>query len=65
MLALDDDGRRRIHNLKYYTWVEQQGKSVQELDAQWDDPGYWTRIQGQVNDIDRLIVEFNARAASS
>ena len=65
MTTLDDDGRRRIHNLKYYTWVEQQGKSVDELDAQWDDPGYWTRIQGEVGTIDRLIVEFNARAATS
>ncbi|HSM02248.1 MAG TPA: pyridoxal-phosphate dependent enzyme [Acidimicrobiia bacterium] len=65
MAVLDDTGRRRIHNLKYYTWVEQQGKAVEELDAQWDDPGYWTRIQEGVADIDRLIVEFNARAASS
>jgi hypothetical protein len=65
MATLDDDGRRRIHNLKYYTWVEQQGKSVEELDAQWDDPGYWTRIQGQVGEIDRLIEAFNERAATS
>jgi len=65
MGVLDDDGRRRIHNLKYYTWVEQQGKDVEELDAQWDDPEYWTGIQGRVGAIDRLIVEFNARAASS
>ena len=21
-------GRKRIHNLKYYTWVEQQGKTL-------------------------------------
>ena len=65
MAVLDDDGRRRIHNLKYYTWVEQQGRSVDELDAQWDDPGYWQRIQDQVSAVDRMIVEFNARAASS
>jgi hypothetical protein len=29
--------RKRIHNLKYYTWVEQQGKNVQDLNAQWYD----------------------------
>ena len=23
--------RKRIHNLKYYTWVEQQGKSYEEI----------------------------------
>ena len=30
------DMRRQWHNLKYYTWVEQQGKTVEELDAQMD-----------------------------
>ncbi|MEX1207018.1 MAG: pyridoxal-phosphate dependent enzyme [Acidimicrobiia bacterium] len=65
MLDLDDAGRRRIHNLKYYTWVEQQGKTVEELDTQWDDPDYWTGIQGQVGEIDRLIEAFNERAAAS
>ena len=27
--------RRQIHNLKYFTWVEQQGKALEELNAQW------------------------------
>ncbi len=53
--------RRRIHNLKYFTWVEQQGKTAEELQAQWYDRGYWTRIQQQVTEIDALIEEFNAR----
>lgn len=56
---LDYRGRRRIHNLKYFTWVEQQGKDVEELDAQWYDPDYWTRIQELVEPIDRLIEDFN------
>lgn len=52
--------RRRIHNLKYFTWVEQQGKNLDELDMQWYDfPEYWDRIQRQVEDIDRLIEQFN------
>ena len=51
--------RKRIHNLKYYTWVEQQGKTSAELDAQWA-PGLVEAIQGQVPAIDRLIEEFNA-----
>ena len=34
--------RKRIHNLKYYTWVEQQGKTYEEIQAQWYDPDYWT-----------------------
>jgi hypothetical protein len=63
LLVLDDDGRRRIHNLKYFTWVEQQGKTVEDLDAQWS-PGYWEAIQGQAAEVDRLITEFNARVAA-
>ena len=54
--------RRRIHNLKYYTWVEQMGKSAEELLSQWYDwPDYWDRIHKQVDEIDRLIEEFNRR----
>jgi cysteine synthase len=54
--------RKRIHNLKYFTWVEQMGKSVEELNALWDDfPGYWDRIHRQVDEIDRLIEAFNER----
>jgi hypothetical protein len=30
--------RRRWHNQKYFTWVEQQGKTVDDLRAQ-EDPG--------------------------
>ena len=54
--------RRRIHNLKYYTWVEQMGKSAEELLEQWYDwPDYWDRIHSQVEEIDALIEEFNRR----
>ena len=53
--------RKRIHNLKYFTWVEQQGKDVEELDRQWHDPAYWTDIQQLVEPIDRLIEEFNEK----
>jgi len=53
--------RRRIHNLKYFTWVEQQGKSAGELVAQWSDTDYWRDIQGQAEEIDALIEEFNHR----
>jgi hypothetical protein len=54
--------RRRVHNLKYYTWIEQQGRSVEELDAQWYDPGYWSGVHRQADELDRLIEEFNADA---
>jgi len=51
--------RKRVHNLKYYTWVEQQGKTYREIQAQWYDPDYWTSIQAMVDPIDELIVAFN------
>jgi cysteine synthase len=54
--------RRRVHNLKYFTWVEQQGKTSGELQAQWRDNSYWTKTQAQMEAIDTLIQEFNARA---
>lgn len=53
--------RKRLHNLKYYTWVEQQGKSPQELEAQWSQKDYWTSIRRSVEKIDPLIHEFNQR----
>ncbi|MFC2037490.1 pyridoxal-phosphate dependent enzyme [Chloroflexota bacterium] len=51
--------RRRVHNLKYYTWVEQQGKTYEEIQDQWYQPDYWTSIHSQIDEIDELIVQFN------
>ena len=59
MLELRYPDRRRVHNLKYYTWVEQQGKTYEEIQDMWTRVDYWTEVQKQVGDIDRLIVEFN------
>jgi len=53
--------RKRIHNLKYYTWVEQQGKTSEELTAQWYDPNYWTSLHGMDRQIDKLTEQFNER----
>ena len=54
--------RKRIHNLKYYTWVEQQGRQVEELDALWyDEEHTWKAVQKQVGEIDAFITEFNER----
>ncbi len=53
--------RKRVHNLKYFTWVEQQGKSYKEIQEQWYDPNYWTDFQAQLPEIDALITEFNDR----
>jgi cysteine synthase A len=42
--------------------VEQQGKTYEEIQAQWYDPTYWTSVQNQVGEIDAKIVEFNRKA---
>jgi len=54
-------GRKRIHNLKYYTWVEQQGKTYEEIQQQWYDDDYWKSIPACADQIDSLIEEFNAQ----
>lgn len=51
--------RRRVHNLKYFTWVEQQGKTYEEIQAQWYEPDYWSAIHDQVEEIDALVTQFN------
>jgi len=51
--------RKAIHNLKYFTWVEQQGKSSDELRQQWE-PEYWRSLfEDEVEYFDKLIAEFN------
>ncbi len=51
--------RKRVHNLKYFTWVEQQGKTFEEIQAQWYDERYWRGIHAQAGEIDALIEQFN------
>lgn len=53
--------KKTIHNLKYFTWIEQQGKSVDELNAQWYDENYWKERYSTVELWDELIEEFNRR----
>lgn len=55
--------RKRVHNLKYYTWVEQQGRTVEDLNALWyDDEHTWGAVRHQADEIDKLIEEFNERS---
>jgi len=61
MIELTYYDKRRMHNLKYFTWIEQQGKTVEELDAQWYDDEYWKREYGKVDQWDERIREFNER----
>ena len=55
--------RKTIHNLKYYTWVEQQGKTYEEICAQWD-PEYWRELfEEEVVHFEKLIENFNQEVA--
>jgi hypothetical protein len=71
--GIKDDGlieltypeRQRVHNLKYYTWVEQQGRTLEELQAQWYDyDAYWGKLRRQAGAIDRLIEDFNRESGA-
>jgi cysteine synthase len=56
--------KKAIHNLKYFTWVEQQGRTSDELNAQWD-ADYWRHLfEDEVVVFDRMIEEFNALVGS-
>ncbi|BDU74934.1 pyridoxal-phosphate dependent enzyme [Mesoterricola silvestris] len=57
--------KKAIHNLKYYTWVEQQGKTYEEICAQWD-PEYWRQLfTEEAAAFDKLIEKFNQEVARS
>ena len=60
LLELRYTDRKRIHNLKYYTWVEQQGKTVDEINAIWyDEENTWGALRKERAKVDELINEFN------
>lgn len=61
LIELTYTEKKRIHNLKYYTWVEQQGKSVEELNEQWYCRDYWSRLYSLPKQIDRITEEFNRK----
>jgi cysteine synthase A len=55
--------RKRIFNLGYFTWVEQQGVPVEQFDSR-KDPAFWGRLQASVPAWDALIEAFNARTGA-
>jgi len=61
MKELTFHDQKAIHNLKYFTWVEQQGRTVEELNQLWNDHEVWPAMFNQVNRWDELINEFNER----
>jgi len=62
LIELTYTERKRIHNLKYYTWVEQQGRSSEELDDQWyRQDKTFEAVQKQTEQVDELIDAFNEK----
>jgi len=57
--------RKAIHNLKYFTWIEQQEKDVADLNRLWYDRKIWRDLLEQPLIWDRMIEEFNERVRSS
>jgi cysteine synthase len=63
MIEMTEADRRRVFNLGYYTWVEQQGTPF-ELFEQRRDQSFWTGLRRYVGVWDEMIDEFNARVAA-
>jgi cysteine synthase len=63
MLELTLPEKRRVFNLGYYTWVEQQGVSIADFQAR-RDPTFWRGLRDLVPAWDAMIREFNARAGA-
>ena len=62
MIELGHYDRKRIHHLKYFTWIEQQMFKVDELNRQWYEyQSYWSEIQKLTPRIDELILQFNEK----
>ncbi len=57
---LNYQDRKALHNFKYFTWVEQQGRTSEELRKLWD-PDFWVEVFGQAPQWDKLIEQFNER----
>jgi cysteine synthase A len=57
---LTHEERERIFNLGYFTWVEQQGVSIEDFEAR-RDPAFWTGVRAEAAAWDELIDDFNAR----
>jgi cysteine synthase len=56
--------RKQLHNFKYFTWVEQQQRSADDLRKLWD-PDFWEKQFAQASEWDKQIEEFNKRVTAA
>ena len=54
------DNRLRWHNLKYYTWVEQQGKDVEELNSTMSQ-AFWKEEASRIEETDEMLVDYRRK----
>jgi len=62
VVELNEVSRRALFNLGYYTWVEQQGVSIDDFEKRRSQ-NFWCDIQDRLHDWDRLTIEFNKEAS--
>lgn len=58
LLELTQIDRERLFNLGYFTWVEQQGISIDDFVARRDE-SFWLQLQSWIPAWDQMIEEFN------
>jgi len=57
-VELNHRDRRRVFNLGYYTWVEQQGVPLDDFDVR-AEPEFWKGLQATIPKWDHMIENFN------
>ena len=58
-LELSQIDKERIFNLGYYTWVEQQGTSLEEFESRRSQ-SFWDKHYKDMISLDEKIKEFNS-----
>ena len=61
LVEMTEHDRRRIFNLGYFTWVEQQGLPVGDFSARRDQ-SFWSGLRAKLSRWDEMIKEFNSRS---
>jgi hypothetical protein len=64
MLELTHFDRKRIFNLGYFTWVEQQGVTLDDFERR-KDQRFWRSLVETIPMWDRLIEDFNAEVGAA
>jgi cysteine synthase len=64
LLETTKEDRERIFNLGYFTWVEQQGLSIDDFNAR-RRASFWSALRNKLPKWDEMIREFNSRSGVS